>query len=170
MMKSMTEPMAKEIERKFLVTGDGWKTITGDSIIIEQAYIAVMDDRSVRIRTRNGETAMLTIKVGQNNFMRDEFEYPIPLLDAREMMTLSVGRVICKTRHLVRFDNFLWEVDVFEGHLQGLLIAEVELENEHQKPALPDWVGAEVTGDRRYSNQALALEAGVPEVTDVVPS
>lgn len=160
--------MAKEIERKFLVAGDKWRNAVTKSIHLKQAYIASMGDRSVRIRTSNTDSAVLTIKIGQA-LVRDEFEYAIPIGDAEEMIRLAVGRVIEKTRHHVRFGGFLWEIDVFEGALSGLVIAEVELAAESDDPALPDWVGAEVTGDRRYSNQALATEEFAPGVPDGLP-
>lgn len=150
--------MAKEIERKFLVAADDWRTMVKKSITIRQAYIASMDDRSVRVRIRDGESARLTIKIGTNTLIRDEFEYAIPVADAEEMMSLAIGRVIEKTRHHVDFGGFLWEVDVFAGPHAGLIIAEVELQDQSEAPALPEWLGREVTGDRRYSNQWLAIE------------
>ncbi|SMC43398.1 CYTH domain-containing protein [Rhizobium sp. RU36D] len=150
--------MAKEIERKFLVANDDWRAVVKKSISIRQAYIASMDDRSVRIRIRDGDSARLTIKIGTNMLVRDEFEYAIPVADAEEMMTLAIGRVIEKTRHHVEFGGFLWEVDVFSGAHLGIVIAEVELQDQSDSPALPAWLGREVTGERRYSNQWLAIE------------
>ncbi|MCM2475873.1 CYTH domain-containing protein [Rhizobium sp. CG5] len=155
--------MAKEIERKFLVLSDDWRPLATSSTPMRQAYIASMDDRSVRVRTRNGTSAMLTIKIGQNLRVRDEFEYPVPLADAQELMTLAIGRVIEKTRHTVEHGGFIWEVDVFEGVYEGLIIAEVEMRSETDDPALPAWLGAEITGDRRYSNQSLAIEPSPTE-------
>ncbi|NKN35427.1 CYTH domain-containing protein [Agrobacterium sp. a22-2] len=155
--------MAKEIERKFLVLNDDWRPLATSSTPMRQAYIASMDDRSVRVRTRNGTSAMLTIKIGQSQLVRDEFEYPIPLTDAEELMTMAIGRVIEKTRHTVENGGFIWEVDVFEGAYQGLVIAEVEMRSETDDPARPAWLGAEITGDRRYSNQSLAIETSPTE-------
>lgn len=163
--------MAKEIERKFLIRNDDWRHAVTGSITMEQCYLATMDDRSVRVRIRDNNNARLTVKVGQSNLIRDEFEYTIPVDDAREMMTLAVGKIIVKTRHLVEHEGFVWEIDVFDGHLKGLFIAEVELKSLDQDPALPPWVGEEVTGDRRFSNQMLATDpATAPGVLDAVSS
>jgi adenylate cyclase len=151
--------MAKEIERKFLVRGDGWRKDVTDATRLQQAYIASMDDRSVRVRLCEGAAATLTIKIGKT-LSRDEFEYAIPAADAEELMQAAIGLVIRKTRHLVPFRGFTWEVDVFEGAHQGLVVAEVELDDESDAPALPDWLGEEVTGQFRYSNQALATQFG----------
>jgi CYTH domain-containing protein len=149
--------MAKEIERKFLVRGDGWRSFVSRTRLLRQAYIASMDDRSVRVRLENGHIATLTVKIGRT-MTRDEFEYAIPTSDAEELLGTAIGVIIRKTRHVVPFKGFTWEVDVFEGAHAGLIIAEVEMDDESDKPELPDWVGEEVTGQYRYSNQALALQ------------
>lgn len=149
--------MAKEIERKFLVRGDGWRSFVSRTRLLRQAYIASMDDRSVRVRLENGHIATLTVKIGRT-MTRDEFEYAIPTTDAEELLGTAIGLIIRKTRHVVPFKGFTWEVDVFEGAHAGLIIAEVEMDDESDKPELPDWVGEEVTGQYRYSNQALALQ------------
>lgn len=149
--------MAKEIERKFLVRDDGWKAAVTETLALQQAYIAAMSDRSVRVRIADHKVATLTIKVG-TGFSRDEFEYDIPVTDAEELMTAAIGRVISKTRHKVPYQGFVWEVDVFEGSHVGLTVAEVELDEESDVPALPDWLGDEVTGQHRYSNLALATD------------
>ncbi len=150
--------MAKEIERKFLVANDDWRALATSATPMRQAYVVLMHDRSVRVRTKNGTSAQLTIKIGQSSLVRDEFEYPISLDDAEEMIALAVGNVIEKVRYTVEHHGFVWEIDVYEGAYQGLVIAEVELRNESDAPSLPHWIGREVTGDRRYSNQALATE------------
>lgn len=149
--------MAKEIERKFLVRGDGWRSFVSRTRLLRQAYIASMDDRSVRVRLENGHIATLTVKIGRT-MTRDEFEYAIPTTDAEELLGTAIGLIIRKTRHVVPFKGFTWEVDVFEGAHAGLIIAEVEMDDESDRPELPDWVGEEVTGQYRYSNQALALQ------------
>jgi adenylate cyclase len=149
--------MAKEIERKFLVRGDGWRSLVSRTRLLRQAYIASMDDRSVRIRLENSHIATLTVKIGRT-MTRDEFEYAIPTSDAEELLGTAIGLIIRKTRYVVPFKGFTWEVDVFEGAHAGLIIAEVEMDDESDKPELPDWVGEEVTGQYRYSNQALALQ------------
>ena len=160
--------MAKEIERKFLVRDDAWKSSVTSETRILQAYISAESDRSVRIRTRNDETAQLTLKFGSNLLVRDEFEYPIPIDDAREMIGIANGHVIDKTRYTVDFAGFTWEIDVFGGHHRGLVIAEVEMQSETDDPKLPSWLGREVTGDKRYSNQSLATERTRPERVHVL--
>ncbi|MGG6895082.1 MULTISPECIES: CYTH domain-containing protein [Rhizobium] len=149
--------MAKEIERKFLVRGDHWRNFVSERLILRQGYIASMDGRSVRIRLTNESVATLTIKIGKA-MTRDEFEYEIPIPEAEELLGASIGLVIEKTRHKVPFKGFVWEIDVFRGAHCGLVIAEVEMEDENDKPELPDWIGREVTGEYRYSNQALATQ------------
>ncbi|SCB29700.1 CYTH domain-containing protein [Rhizobium multihospitium] len=149
--------MAKEIERKFLVRGDHWRDSVSERLILRQGYIASMEGRSVRIRLTNDTKATLTIKIGKA-MTRDEFEYEIPVDEAEELLETSIGLVIEKTRHKVPFKGFTWEVDVFRGAHRGLVIAEVEMGKESDNPELPDWIGREVTGEYRYSNQALATQ------------
>lgn len=160
--------MAKEIERKFLVVNDSWREHVISITPMRQAYIAASRDRSVRIRIKNDKSARLTIKIGKSSIVRDEFEYDIPLADAEEMMELSIGNVIEKVRHTVQVGNFLWEIDVFEGAYSGLVTAEVEMQSETDNPLMPTWIGREVTGDHRYSNQALATEHLKPELVHAV--
>ncbi len=150
--------MAKEIERKFLVRNDGWRSGAKTKSVFKQGYIASMDDRSVRVRVLDNEKARLTIKIGRSTMTRDEFEYDIPVADAEQLLGDAIGIVIEKTRYRVPHEGFVWEVDVFAGEHRGLVIAEVEMRSETDKPALPSWLGREVTGDFRYSNQALATE------------
>jgi CYTH domain-containing protein len=152
--------MAKEIERKFLVRSDAWRSAVETKSILKQGYIASMDDRSVRIRILDGKSARLTIKVGRNAMTRDEFEYDIPVEDAEELLRTAIGIIIEKTRYRVPHEGFVWEIDVFAGDHRGLVIAEVEMQAETDEPKLPSWIGREVTGDFRYSNQALATEYG----------
>ena len=150
--------MAKEIERKFLVKNDGWRQFVTGRSTLRQAYLASLDDRSVRVRLVNGTKAMLTIKIGKSAITRDEFEYEIPIADAEELLASAMGIIIEKKRYHVPYKGFLWEVDVFAGHYRGLVIAEVEMQDETDDPELPGWLGREVTGDFRYSNQALATQ------------
>ncbi|MDO9415259.1 CYTH domain-containing protein [Pararhizobium sp.] len=151
--------MAKEIERKFLVASDGWRAAADDGATLRQAYIAAMEDRSVRVRIKNDNSARMTVKIGRNALVRDEFEYDIPLPDAEELCALAIGIVIRKTRYRVSHEGFVWEVDVYDGAYSGLVVAEVEMRSADDDPSLPDWLGVEVTGDHRYSNQSLATEA-----------
>ena len=149
--------MAKEIERKFLVSGSRWRLSADAGVEIRQAYLATMNDRSLRVRTYADRRAQLTMKVGQSSFVRDEYEFDIDVGEAREMMQHAVGTVIEKVRHKVQHHGHVWEVDVYGGAYAGLVVAEVELTDESERPDLPDWVGREVTGESRYSNQAMAL-------------
>lgn len=150
--------MAKEIERKFLVASDGWRERADKGIDLRQAYVVTMNDRSLRVRIHGDKWARLTIKIGKSALVRNEYEYDLPMEDAREMLTQAVGIVIEKRRYRVPHKGFTWEVDVYGGALKGLVVAEVEMKRETDMPALPDWVGQEITGDRRYSNQSLATE------------
>ncbi|KRA69312.1 CYTH domain-containing protein [Agrobacterium genomosp. 3] len=158
--------MAKEIERKFLVAGGEWRDEVTHSMAFRQAYVASLENRSVRVRIVNGRDATLTIKIGASALVRDEYEYSIPLQDAEELMASAPGVVIEKTRHTVDHGGFTWEIDVFEGRYQGLVVAEVEMNDENASPDLPPWLGKEVTGDRRFSNQSLAMDCssgGLPD-------
>ncbi len=154
--------MAIEIERKFLVTGDGWRDAAHAVIPMAQGYINDMGalDRgtqqaSVRVRIE-GQGAALNLKSRTLGRSRQEFEYPIPVEDARALLALCVGGLIDKRRHLVQHEDLLWEVDEFLGDNAGLVVAEVELEHPDQVVSLPSWVGEEVTDDARYYNVALA--------------
>ncbi|WP_313612092.1 CYTH domain-containing protein [Agrobacterium sp.] len=162
--------MAKEIERKFLVSGDGWKTKVSSSMTFRQGYVVSTENRSVRIRIVNDEDATLTIKIGASSLVRDEYEYSVPIADAEELIGTAIGNVIQKTRHLVEHKAFTWEVDVFEGVYGGLVVAEVELNSVDDNPEMPEWLGQEVTGDKRYSNQFLATENLLGELPDAVSS
>lgn len=147
--------MAIEIERKFLVEGIAWRGLgTGQAYV--QGYLATNAQGTVRIRTV-GNRAYLTIKGKVKNLTRPEFEYPIPLAEAQEMLqTLCQPYVVAKTRYQIHRDNLVWEVDEFAGRNQGLVLAEVELSIPDQAIALPDWIGAEVSADPRYYNSYLA--------------
>lgn len=154
--------MAQEIERKFLVKDDAWKELGGERTRIVQAYIASGEKAQLRVRIRDDEMAVLTVKSRDPGMVRAEFEYPIPIADARAMLALRSGSLIEKTRTVLRHADVQWEVDVFEGKLQGLVIAEVELDDAAGDVELPPWVGREVTDDPRYYNAALAMSGTVP--------
>jgi CYTH domain-containing protein len=153
--------MALEIERKFLVDGDGWREAPETTRRIVQAYVALDGGTSVRVRIYDDRHARLTVKFGLTRMSRDEFEYPVPLEDARRMVEASRGRLVEKTRHTISLDGFVWEIDAYEGALAGLVIAEVEMRSETDTPTLPDWLGREVTGDSAWSNATLAMQ-GLP--------
>ena len=146
--------MASEIERKFLVTGDSWRD-GSCGVRIAQGYLSLDPDRCVRVRLA-GEEAWLTIKGRTEGITRAEFEYPIPVEDARELLGMCLPSVIDKTRHRIPFGGHDWEVDVFHGANEGLVIAEVELEDESAIFQLPPWAGMEVSSDSRYYNANLA--------------
>ncbi|WP_137133453.1 CYTH domain-containing protein [Rhizobium sp. FKY42] len=148
--------MAKEIERKFLVRSDEWRTRAVSSAKLMQAYITVNEDRNVRVRLIDGTSARLTIKVGKSAMVRDEFEYEIPVRDAEDLTSSAIGIVIEKVRYRVPVAGRTFEIDVYGGFYSGLVVAEVELESEEDHFERPSWLGDEVTGDRRYSNMMLA--------------
>ena len=155
--------MAKEVERKFLVSRSDWRQFAEPGIAIVQFYIASTSERSVRVRIRKGSEATLTIKFGGDKRIRDEFEYPIPPDEAREMMQFAIGSLVEKTRHLVRHRGHVYEVDVFAGALTGLVVAELETEVEVPDELLPSWLDREVTGQAEFYNASLARH-GLPEL------
>lgn len=155
--------MGLEIERKFLVKSDAWQRQGETRTQIVQAYIALGDKASVRVRIHDDENAVLTVKSREPGLIRAEFEYRIPVADARAMLPLRTGSLIEKTRTVVRHEGQVWEVDVFSGNLTGLVLAEVELHAAVGDVPLPQWIGREVTGDARYYNAALAVSGSVPQ-------
>lgn len=155
--------MAKEVERKFLVDGDGWRRFAEAAVPIRQFYLAANPGRSVRVRVSGGNSAMLTLKFGSHASVRDEFEYPIPLVDAEELAGFAIGHIVQKIRHHVRHRGYLYEVDVFAGSLDGLVIAELETPDSVPDASLPGWLGREVTGESAYYNASLARH-GMPVV------
>ena len=150
--------MAKEIERKFLVTGD-FKQEACDSFRLVQGYISTDPDRTVRVRVR-GDKGFLTIKgrSSLDGLSRYEWEKEIPVSEALELMNLCVSGVIDKTRYLVPYGGHTYEVDVFHGANEGLVLAEIELADEQEMFEKPSWLGEEVTGDVRYYNSMLSLQ------------
>lgn len=149
--------MGRETERKFLVAGDGWRAAATRCRHIEQCYLALTDAAQIRIRIVDGEAATLTIKSAATDRQRAEFEYDLPIGEARRLFELRTGEPIAKTRHTVPAGGDRdWEIDVFEGRHAGLVLAEIELADGDADPDRPDWLGEEVTGDARYYNAALA--------------
>ena len=147
--------MGIEIERKFLVAGEGWKNFAGEGSVCKQGYLAADETKTVRVRVI-GEKAYLTIKGSTEGITRPEFEYEIDRRDAVDMLKLC-GSIVEKTRYVLEENGLTWEVDVFYGANDGLVMAEVELESEDQPLNLPDWVGEEVSADPRYYNACLAI-------------
>lgn len=146
--------MAKEIERKFLIDKNRWRP-QGKKIEIEQAYLVVETEKVVRVRI-TGDEAFLTIKGNLRGISRDEFEYAIPKEDARSMMSMKVGSIVEKTRYVFDFAGKTWEVDVFKGENEGLILAEIELEHENESFQKPEWVLEEVSTKPQYFNFSLA--------------
>ena len=146
--------MAQEIERKFLVKGDVWRTL-GTSQYYCQGYIPTQGKQTVRIRIA-GEQGYLTLKGPVVGVSRLEFEYPIPVADAQAMLeTLCSQPCIEKTRYRIPLGDVVWEVDEFLGDNAGLIVAEVELTTPDQLLTLPDWIGPEVSGKPQYYNSSL---------------
>ncbi|GJM05534.1 MAG: CYTH domain-containing protein [marine bacterium B5-7] len=147
--------MAIEIERKFLISNNDWRHDADEGIQITQGYMGSNKKSSVRIRV-NGETANINIKSMTIGTQRSEYEYAIPLDEANEMLAALCDRpYIDKTRYHVNHQGHVWEVDVFAGENEGLVVAEIELTNVNETFTLPNWVGEEVTEDPRYYNICL---------------
>lgn len=148
--------MRIEIERKYLVTSEEWKPYAQEAIEIKQGYLATTPAASIRIRTM-GTQAVLTIKQARPGIHRAEFEYPVPVDDAETMLRiLCIGTLVQKTRYKVPWQGMEWEIDVFHGENAGLVIAEIELEDETGPVPIPPWVGREVSGEHRYYNSSLS--------------
>ena len=147
--------MGKEIEHKYLVTDDSYKAMAVETRCIEQGYISRTVNGTVRVRLI-GERARLTIKGRTVGDTRSEYEYDIPVADAREMLSgLCAQPIISKTRHLVPFEENMWEVDEFHGALEGLTVAEIEIPSSDYRYACPPFVGQNVTNDARFYNANL---------------
>lgn len=148
--------MGQEIERKFLVTSNSFKELAINSYPIKQGYLSTVPDRTVRIRIK-GNKAFITIKGKSNESgtSRFEWEKEIDLHDAEELLTICETGKIDKIRYEVPNGKFTFEVDEFYGENEGLVIAEIELNNENDTFEIPDWIGEEVTGDSKYYNSSL---------------
>lgn len=154
--------MGIEIERKFLVANDAWRAVAHDVVPMAQGYLndlAMVEGgaqkASVRVRIE-GDDAYLNLKSRERGHTRQEFNYPIPVEEARELLALCVGGLVDKRRHYVRHQGHLWEVDEFLGENAGLVVAEIELQHADEAFALPAWAGRQVTDALRYYNLALA--------------
>ena len=146
--------MGIEIERKFLLTGEAWRSL-GEPVLLRQGYLSTNPDRTVRVRIE-GEQGSMTIKGRSAGATRGEWEYPIPLQDANELLDrLCEQPLIEKYRRRIEFGGNVWEVDEFLGANAGLAFAEIELASEDQQFDKPDWIGEEVTHDKRYFNSSL---------------
>ncbi len=154
MTKATEDP--REIERKFLVAQSSWRSAVRDQRTLRQGYLNLDPERTVRIRL-DGQGACLTVKGRAVGMVRPEYEYDIPRGDAEAMLSsLCEGEPIEKTRFIVPHGEHQWEIDVFQGANQGLVIAEVELAHPDESIEHPPWLGVEVTGETRYFNSQLA--------------
>lgn len=147
--------MAKEIERKFLVTDNSYRYLARETRHIMQGYLSRRVEATVRVRIAGGE-GFITVKGANSGAVRDEWEYPVPVADALAMLKrCAQPPVIDKTRYIVDVGCLVWEIDEFHGTLEGLVVAEVELPSEDSPVDIPPFIGKEVTGDPRYYNSAL---------------
>ncbi len=148
--------MATEIERKYRVNSTDYKQLATQCQYYKQGYIYADNTRSVRVRIAD-DCAYLTIKGATQGCSRQEFEYPIPVSDANEMLdTLCISSIIEKRRYIYPHKGHTWEIDEFQGENEGLIIAEIELASEDETFTLPHFIGQEVTGDPRYYNSNLS--------------
>ncbi len=154
--------MGIEIERKFLVLGESWRGQVTRSSAMRQGYLSTNAKATVRVRIVDDGRAFLTIKGKTDGISRAEFEYEVPLNEGRAMLEMARPNVVEKRRHIVPHGGLDWEVDVFEGVHQGLIMAEVELTSADQVVDLPAWAGREVSHDDRYANASLSRNPGVP--------
>jgi len=155
--------MATEIERKFLVIGDGWKPLVTKATEFRQGYLSSNAKATVRVRSMDDAQAFLTLKGASRGLSRAEYEYEVPIEDARDLLVLAEPHVLEKTRNIVPFSGLTWEIDVFGGRHAGLVMAEVELASEDQHVEIPAWIGEEVSDDDRYYNASLSRADGPPK-------
>ena len=147
--------MGVEIEKKFLLVNDSWRKQVTKSIQFQQGYLIGSDKASVRVRIE-GDKSNLNIKGATLGVRRQEFEYSIPMAEARELLaTLCAKPLIEKTRHYIESGDHVWEIDEFTGDNDGLIVAEVELQDENEAFEHHDWLGQEVSHDKRYYNSML---------------
>ncbi len=147
--------MAIEIERKFLLRNNDWQALEHTSAYYQQAYFCNTAKVSVRIRMSNAK-AWVSFKSTTLEISRFEYEYEVPLNEAKQMMDeFSEGSIISKTRYFVPVESHIWEIDVFEGDNQGLVVAEIELQHTDEDFFKPAWIGEEVSKDMRYFNSNL---------------
>jgi len=154
--------MGIEIERKFLVRGDGWRAGVTGKAHLRQGYLSSGAKATVRVRLVDDARALLTLKGPLEGISRAEFEYDVPLADGRALLAMAAPNLVEKTRYRVPHAGLEWVVDVFEGAHAGLVLAEVELASPDESVTLPAWAGPEVTRDDRYANASLSRVPGVP--------
>jgi len=148
--------MGIEIEKKFLVNKEKWSQVTKEKrSLYRQGYIVSDPEKTIRVRVTD-IAAFLTIKGLTVGASRAEFEYSIPVDEAQQLLDGFCDSVVSKIRYFITYDNKLWEVDEFLDDNEGLMVAEIELGSEDEVFSLPEWVGKEVTSEKKYSNSNLA--------------
>ena len=151
--------MALEIERKFLVSAENLSKIhLTDGEKISQGYLSTDIEKTVRVRIKKNR-AFLSVKTKNIGIVRNEFEYEIPVDDAEELLKLCEPKILSKIRYKVEYENHIWEVDIFEGKLSGLILAEVEINSPDEPVKIPDWADKEVSDDPKYYNVNLIFES-----------
>lgn len=149
--------MGQEIERKYLVDINSWQGVKRPKgQLYRQGYLLTDPGKTIRVRLTE-DKGYLAIKGASVGATRPEYEFEIPLKDAKELLDNFSVAEVTKTRYKLYYDDKLWEVDEFSGNNNGLIIAEIELKNENENIILPGWVGREVTGDEKYYNSNLAI-------------
>lgn len=146
-----------ETERKFLMKPGLWDLAKKEGAVYRQGYLLRSKTQTIRVRLVEGDKGYITIKGESRGATRQEYEYPIPANDAQELLNRFCAAIVSKKRYKIKVNDKLWEVDEFMGDNEGLLIAEIELEDEAEKFVLPEWVGEEVTEDARYYNSELSV-------------
>jgi adenylate cyclase len=150
--------MPTEIERKFLVDHEKWNSLAKPKgNVYKQGYILSEEKRTVRIRV-TPDAAYITLKSASAGISRSEYEYTIPLTEGNEILENFATSAVEKTRYNINYEGHLWEIDVFAGDNKGLIVAEIELESENEPFEKPEWVGAEVSHDNRYTNASLSVK------------
>lgn len=151
--------MALEIERKFLVDAENLSKIhLTDGEKISQGYLSTDIEKTVRIRTKKNR-GFLAVKTKNIGIVRSEFEYEIPFADAEELLKLCAPKILSKIRYKIEYENHIWEIDIFEGKLAGLILAEVEINSPDEFVEIPSWAGQEVSSDPKYYNVNLIFES-----------
>ena len=150
--------MGIEIERKFLVNHDQWELlVTPAGEFYRQGYLLTDPQKTIRVR-QTSDKGFLTIKGISVGATRAEYEYEIPFEEAKELLDQFAVAELSKVRYKIAIENHIWEVDVFSGKNQGLIVAEIELESENEKFVLPTWIDREVTGEEKYYNSNLVTK------------
>ena len=146
--------MPMEIERKFLLAGDGWKAGVVETLVLRDGLLARFGEGKVRVR-HGGDRAWITVKGPRDGISRAEFEYEIPVAEAEEIFSLCGMPHVEKVRHIVPYEGLTWAIDIHQGALSGIEFAEVELDYPEQPIPMPPWAGEEITHDPQYRKATL---------------